>query len=139
MSETRPDKQVQIEHRRDCGQGIVEFALVITVLFLVVFGIFEFARLFFGFGTMSHGVREAVRYGIINPGDDANIRQTAQERILLIGGTADVEVGYPDSVDGNSYCSHECRIVVTATTTYDAWVPFVPSFEMVARATLHIE
>ncbi|MGC9334639.1 MAG: TadE/TadG family type IV pilus assembly protein, partial [Anaerolineae bacterium] len=37
------------------GQTIVEFALVISLLFLIVFGIFEFSRLFFAYGTMSHG------------------------------------------------------------------------------------
>jgi hypothetical protein len=57
----------------------------------------------------------------------------------MIGGTADVTVGYPDSVDGDFYCSHRCRVVVTATSTYDPWTPLIPSFEMIARATLHIE
>jgi hypothetical protein len=125
---------------KDRGQTLVEFSLVVSVLFLVVFGIFEFARLFFGYGTMSHGVREAARYAVVHPGADAAIIQVAEDSIFLIGGTANVEVEYPDTEEqGGPYCSHRCKVVVRATSAYDAWMPFVPSFEMVAQATLHIE
>ena len=129
------------ESKSQRGQSLVEFSMVIVILLIVVWGIFEFARIFFAFGTMSHGVREAVRYAVIHPGPahETEIIDLAQSRIFLIGGTASVEVGYPDSVDGDQYCSHECRVVVTATSTYDPWTPLIPSFEMVARSTLHIE
>jgi hypothetical protein len=121
------------------GQTTLEFALVIGTLFLVVFGIIEFSRLFFAYGTMSQGVREAARYGIIHPGDDAHIVALAESKIFLIGGTATVDVAYPDSVDGDPYCAHLCRIVITAKSTFNAWTPLVPDFEMLAQATMHIE
>jgi hypothetical protein len=141
MYEKGNHKEAQTQSKHERGQTLVEFALVVSVLFLVVFGIFEFARLFFGYGTMSHGVREAARYAVVHQGEEHNqaIIDLAQDRILLIGGTASVEVGYPDEVDGDQFCSHECRVVVTATSSYDSWMPFVPDFEMVARATLHFE
>ena len=47
--------------QRERGQTIVEFALVISFLFLIIFGIVEFSRLFFSYATMSHGTREAAR------------------------------------------------------------------------------
>jgi Flp pilus assembly protein TadG len=137
----RPEKSRGSSRSSQGGQTLVEFALVISILFLIVFGIFEFSRLFFAYGTMSHGVREAARYAVIHPGPEheADIIDEALSRIFLIGGIANVTVSYPDSVGGDPYCSHRCRVVVEATSTYNPWTPLVPSFEMVARATLHIE
>lgn len=120
------------------GQTLVEFAMVISILFIFILGIFEFSRLFFSFGTMSHGVREAARYAVVNPGA-ADVAQQAKDRILLIGGTANVMVIYPDEFNGSPYCSHRCRVQVKATSTYVPWTPLIPSFEMYAQTTLHIE
>jgi hypothetical protein len=122
------------------GQTLVEFALVISILFLVIFGIIEFSRLFFAYGTMSYGVRDGARYAIVNPGQDTEIINLAESRIFLIGGTASVTVSYiPAEEGGNPYCAHKCKVVVRATSTYDPWTPIVPSFEIVAQATQHIE
>jgi hypothetical protein len=140
MRKKRADKQSETAERSDRGQTLVEFAMVISVLFLFVLGIFEFSRLFFAFGTMSHGVREAARYAVVNPGAP-DVEQRAEDSIFLIGGSADVEVTYvPDASDpGDLYCSHRCKVQVTATSTYRPWTPLIPSFEMFAQATLHIE
>jgi hypothetical protein len=138
MDTGRGNERKEIPKRQQ-GQTTVEFALVIGVLFLVILGIIEFSRLFFAYGTMSQGVREAARYGVIHPGHDAEIVKVAESKIFLIDGAADVSVTYPDSVDGDPYCRHQCRITITATSAYDAWTPLVPDFQIVARATLHIE
>jgi hypothetical protein len=133
----------QTEVSRQEGQTIVEFALVVTVLFLLLFGIIEFSRLFFAYATMSQGVREGARYGIVhNYYAEPEIIDLVTSRIVLIGGTVDVDVNYPD-VDPEKgvdhYCPHQCRIVVTATSNYDPWTPLVPKFEIVAQATMHFE
>ena len=131
----------------DKGQTVVEFALVASFLFLIVFGIVEFSRIFFAYATMSHGVREAARYGIVTraPVDELEtlkdeIEALALSRMLVIGGTATVTVDYPDT-DSTGYplCPHECRITVHATSAYNSWVPFVPDFEMIAQSTMHME
>jgi hypothetical protein len=121
------------------GQALVEFSMVIGILFLIVFGIIDFSRLFFAFGTMSQGVREAARYGIVHPGQDTEIIDLAQSKITLLGGVATVEVSYPDNLDGDPYCPHICRIVINATHTFDAWTPLIPDFEITAFSTMHIE
>jgi Flp pilus assembly protein TadG len=138
MRSQRAAEQSKAAKRSDRGQTLVEFAMVISILFLFILGIFEFSRLFFAFGTMSHGVREAARFAVVNPGSSA-VAQRAQDTIFLIGGTANVTVTYPDEVNGNPYCSHRCRVQVRATSTYTPWTPLIPSFEMFAQTTLHIE
>jgi Flp pilus assembly protein TadG len=140
MHSQQADEQSRAAKRSDRGQTLVEFAMVISILFLFILGIFEFSRLFFAFGTMSHGVREAARYAVVNPGA-SEVEQVAEDRIFLIGGTATITVTYvPDPADPyDLYCSHRCMVQVEATSTYQPWTPLIPSFEMFARSTLHIE
>jgi hypothetical protein len=122
------------------GQTIVEFALVISFLFLIIFGIVEFSRLFFSYATMSHGTREAARYGTVHPGETAQIVSLAESTMFLVGNTAVVTAIYPDSdTSGYEYCPHKCRIIVRATSDYNPWFPFVPEFQIVAQTTMHFE
>lgn len=122
------------------GQATVEFALVVTLLLLVLFGIIDFSRLFFAYATMSNGVREGARYGIIHPEDTDGIIQQAEAMMVLIGGQAEVDVQFPDTNgSGNPHCSHYCRVVVRATSEFDVWTPIIPSITIVTQATMHIE
>ncbi|MFQ5528801.1 MAG: TadE/TadG family type IV pilus assembly protein [Gemmatimonadota bacterium] len=50
--------------RNSSGQSLVEFALVLPMLLLVFFGIFEFGRFYFTKLTLQHAVREATRFAI---------------------------------------------------------------------------
>lgn len=134
------------ESKNEEGQGLLEFALVIGFLLLLVFGIIDFSRVFFGYATMANGVREGARYGIIHPGQNADIISAAKSMMVIIGGDATVTVTYPDTApDPNTpngtynYCPHKCRVVVRAESDFDVWTPVVPSFKMVAQATMHIE
>ena len=49
------------EPDRERGQGLLEFAFVVAFLFLLIFAIIDFSRVFFGYATMSNGVREGAR------------------------------------------------------------------------------
>jgi hypothetical protein len=132
--------------RSERGQTIVEFALVISFLFLIIFGIVEFSRLFFTYATMSHGTREAARWGITEAqrryGQTAQLLQAvedrAEERIYTIGNPLVIEAGAPDVVSG-TLCAHDCRLVVTAASDYNSWFPFVPNFQILAKTTMHFE
>jgi Flp pilus assembly protein TadG len=53
----------QAKQGRGKGQGLVEFALALPVFLLVVFGVFEFGRLFLAFSSVYTAAREASRYG----------------------------------------------------------------------------
>jgi Flp pilus assembly protein TadG len=134
--------------RSERGQTIVEFALVVSFLFLIIFGIVEFSRLFFSYATMSHGTREAARWGIVRgqrleyyanpPQLRQEVEDEARERMFLVGNTVEITAGTPDVVSG-TLCAHDCRLVVTATSQYNPWFPFVPEFTILARTTMHFE
>lgn len=136
--EVRPD--------REKGQATLEFALVIGFLLLTMFGIIDFSRVFFAYATMSNGVREGARYGIVHPGQDAAILDHARAMMIVIGAEPTVTVEWPDvAPDPNNpnqtynYCPHKCRVVVRAVSNFDVWTPVIPTFQIVTQATMHIE
>ena len=53
------------KHRQ--GQGLVEFALLLPILVLVVFGIFEIGRAFFTLVAITNAAREGARVYTIYP------------------------------------------------------------------------
>ena len=122
----------------------MEFAFVAIFLLMVVFGIIDFARLFFAYATMSNAAREGARYGIIHadPSNDADIEARAREMMVLIGADAEVEIQRPGEDDGsNPGCTshHVCRIQVIVTSDFDIWTPILPSLNLVAQSTMHFE
>jgi Flp pilus assembly protein TadG len=123
------------------GQATLEFALVVMFLLLVVFGIVDFSRVFFGYATMSNGVREGARYAVVHPNDDAGIEQAARAMMVVIGAPVEVTISFPDEdKDSQPGCrSSRCRVVVTATSDFSVWTPIIPNFQMQASATMHIE
>ena len=110
-------------------------------LFLLIFAIIDFSRVFFGYATMSNGVREGARYAIVHPDDQPGIKSATRAMMVLIGGEAEIDVSFPGMDDGSDVGCRDrlCRVVVTATSDFPVWTPVVPSFQMEARATMHIE
>jgi hypothetical protein len=49
------------------GQGLVEFALIFPLLFLLVMGLFDLGRAVFYSSTLNTAVREGTRYAIVQP------------------------------------------------------------------------
>ena len=128
------------EGGRGQGQALVEFALVVMFLFILLFGIIDFSRLFFAYATMSNGVREGARYGIVHHGDDAGIEEQARDMMVVIGGEATIQIIYPDTDGGGDpYCLHWCRIQVVATSDFPVWTPLIPNVQIEARSTMHFE
>jgi Flp pilus assembly protein TadG len=58
------------------GQATVELALSLTVLFLILFGIIDFGRIFHSWLVLDHAGREAARIASLG-GTDAEVRNTA--------------------------------------------------------------
>jgi Flp pilus assembly protein TadG len=49
------------------GQALVEFAIILPLLFLLIFGIFEFGRAMFIKNTLNNAARSAVRVAVVTP------------------------------------------------------------------------
>ena len=102
-----PNTLRQIKKAEPRGQGLVEFALVLPILLLLVWGVIEFGRLLFIYTEVSNAAREAVRFGVARGGgadpffDGPNhlncdgIMQAARSTTVLSGLPDDeFEIGY---------------------------------------------
>lgn len=125
------------------GQSLLEFALVILTLVLVMIGIIDFGRMYFTYATVANAAREGARYGIIYPvcrtaedcPDPNNITYRTRAMLSLIGGSAEIQITYPD----NGCMTPGCRIRVKVSTQFDMWTPLIPRFTIVGESTMYIE
>ncbi len=130
------------------GQGMIEFALIIPILLLLIFGVIEAGRALFTYVVVVSTSREAARYGaavgtnnagIPNYRDCAGIRQAAQ-RIAVLAGIEDddITIEYqhqngstygdcpPGSTMGPALTTFGDRIRVTVDGKLKAILPIVP-------------
>ena len=133
-------------HARDArGQALVEFALVLPILLLIIFGIFDAGRLIYTYNTVSNSSRDAARVAIVNQSPDGtNTCDTESATAYPVGcaissGTAlglkkaDIDVTYTDPSDtgdcqdqaGNKVILMGCVATVTVTATYQPLTPVI--------------
>ncbi|MBI2762161.1 MAG: pilus assembly protein [Chloroflexi bacterium] len=71
------------------GQSLVEFALILPVLLLVLFGVFDFGRAIYAYNAVSNAAREGGRTAIVNQtASDIRARAAAQATALGIDATS---------------------------------------------------
>src|SRR5688572_19089729 len=127
---------------RERGSTAVEFALVLPVLLLLIFGIIDFARLVTTYTTVRSAAREAVRYGsVLGDSDEqyedcAGIRNAAKNvavvppltdsniSIRYVDGssTAQIATCPPGSIDEGD------RLEVTVSRAFVAITPLLDTF-----------
>ncbi len=95
-------------HRHQAGAAMVEFAIVGSVFFILLFGVIEFARLLFTFNTLTEMVRRGARVAAVCPPNHPAIRRVAifgdpdsgtTGDILPNVTTANIQVRYLDASD----------------------------------------
>jgi Flp pilus assembly protein TadG len=95
-------KPIRESHR---GTALVEFAFVVVVLVLVMFGIIEYARFLFLFQVADNAAREGARYAVVHTGDgttkqqvidEVNARMATRQK-EIVGYTVDVYAVNPDT------------------------------------------
>ncbi len=92
-------------HQRK-GQAIVEFALVITVLSMIIFGIIEWGRLWMTMNALTSAAREGVRVAAVTSPDPARVRD-AVENVLDAANLSGVSISTTGPNDDN-----EVRVTV---------------------------
>jgi len=65
--------------KREQGQALVGFALVLSLLLLLLLGIAEFAVVVLSYNTLADAARQGARYGMIHPGDALAIEAVARD------------------------------------------------------------
>jgi Flp pilus assembly protein TadG len=138
---------------RDEGANLVEFAVIAPLLFLLLFGVIEFARLAYGYSTVWNAAREGARYATTvgntdgtGPPNYLDCVAIADAAVAKVAGvdldSTDITVTYSDS-SGNEVA--DCAvsppaplgvanidsgftIQVEASSTFDAIVPLLSPF-----------
>ena len=65
------------QHRTVRGQSLVEFALIVSVVSLMLLGLLDMGRAFHAYIVITNSAREGARYGTMHPEDTAGIRTRA--------------------------------------------------------------
>jgi Flp pilus assembly protein TadG len=110
-------------HDQD-GQSLLETALMIPLIFTVVFWVFELSWLMFTYVTLANAANEGVRYSIVHSGGDPGGTQTTVEAFASTSlhniSAMSTSVTFPDGS-----AAPPSRVRVTVTYTY---VPFLSGF-----------
>lgn len=114
--------------KTEIGASAVEFAIVLPVLLLVLFGIIEFSLFFYNKHVITNAAREGARRGVIVRGtprdktaEDADIRarviEYAQQFLVNFG--SDVLTNADISLDPNRSLAFGEDLVVEVDYSYD--------------------
>jgi len=111
------------------GQAAAEFAMIATVLFLLMFGLMTLGSAVYSYNTISSAAREAVRYAAVHsstsaaPATDAQIKQVAKNYAQGVNlADSDVTVTWPaDPNPGMRLPDAQVRI----SYTYNLKIPFM--------------
>ena len=136
--------------RREHGQSLVEFALVIPIIVLLIASFVEIGRAVFAYNTVANAARQGVRVAIVNQLPDVTdcdesrpIEDPYEPHWSIIGcailagktlglQAANVTVAYVTPPSTTLSCSPTlhvgCIATVTVTYQYDISTPFVSRF-----------
>ena len=107
--------------RRERGQSLLEFALMLPVLLIILMGLLDLGRLYFVMVTLEDLAGEGATYAAIHPADLDGIRARAADgsRGMIAVDPSMVSVEYPPTVQPGS------PITVTVTYSFTVLTPLV--------------
>ena len=114
-------RSVPAQFRNQRGQSLLETAVMMVVIFTVVFWVFEIGWLMYTYTVMADAANEGVRYAIVHSGGDptgtqSKVKTFAQTSLHNTSGIS-VSVSFPD---GNSAPPNRVQVIVTYT--YVPWL-----------------
>lgn len=87
-----------VSPRRERGDGLVEFALILPVLMLLIMGIVDLGRAVYAYNVVANCAREGARYGLVAPTDDSGMIAAAKSAAVgLDTAQITVTVTHPSS------------------------------------------
>ena len=107
--------------RGESGQSLLETAMMITIIFTVVFWIFEIGWLMYTYAVMANAANEGVRYSIVHSGGDAAGTETTV-KTFATASLHDV-TAITTFPDGSASPPNRVRVAVTYV-----YIPYLPHF-----------
>jgi len=96
--------------RKTKAQGMVEFALILPLLLVLMFGVIEFGRMLFVYSVVYTASREGARYGSASGDDnpsgvpnymDCDGIRNAAERLAILADVQQITISYDDGSDAD--------------------------------------
>src|SRR6476620_4965691 len=117
-------RHVLARSRGESGQSLLETAMMIVIIFTVVFWVFELGWRMYTYQVMADAANEGVRYSIVHSGGDAAGTQ-ATVRAFATASLHDVNalstsITFPD---GSAAPPNRVRVAVTYV-----FIPYLPHF-----------
>jgi hypothetical protein len=132
----------------ESGQALVELALSMSLLFLILLGAVEFARVTYAGIEVSNAARAAVQYGAMNGGatwDINGMLAAAQNDSANLGTTVTI-VGTPatsfacsdgSTYDATTFCGSATVFETLSVHTQTTFVPLIHAVGLPTTFTLH--
>jgi len=122
------------------GQSLIEFALILPVIVLLVFGVLDLGRGVFAYNTLANAARQANRTAMVDQ-NVTRITAVAVAAAPSLGlGSANVSVCFKDSETSERDCSSTtddcpeatrvigCLAIVTTSLSYEPMTPVLGTF-----------
>ena len=117
------------QKKNERGQAIVEFALVLPLLLILLFGVIDFGRALQTYITINNASREGARLGAINP--DADVEGKVREAAgAFDNADLSVETSFPDGKESGE------SVVVDVDYEYSFITPLGSFVETLSGGTL---
>jgi Flp pilus assembly protein TadG len=124
--------------RSESGTSTIEFAIVVPLLLLILFGIIDYAKAWNYTNDMTHVANTGARFAAVNnnPGAALPTAETLQQYIASQSESAELRNGGSSSIpnrafvcidfpDGTAAAGHPVRVRVRAEY---AFIPFLPNW-----------
>jgi Flp pilus assembly protein TadG len=140
-------KKFQRNYER--GQNIIEFALVLPLLLIILLGVLDLGRVFFGAISLTNAAREGVRYLTMHPDDVVNeytpywgSKSAAMDEANYSGisiSESDVDVDCSNA-DGDDFCDSGTPATVEVTYVFDLVLGWIlpDSITLTRRAVMMV-
>ena len=135
--------------RRTGGQGLIEFALVLPILLLLLFGVIDFGWMLFNYVSLYNGLREGARFASVSGYTSTaqyyqcdNIRKEIMTRALFSGiQPGNITITYdngnpgaaavgtcPVGSTGSVALNNGYRVVIDVSVNVKFITPFIQTF-----------
>lgn len=124
--------------RREGGQSVVEFALIVPLILLLFFGAIDMGRAVFAYNTLAQAARAGNRVAIVDQTESVVKARVIGSATTLGLSNSSVDVCYKTAMSTQRNCaslstdncpqstrSIGCLAIVTARTTYRPMTPII--------------
>lgn len=129
--------------RSERGAAAVEFAFVVPILFLLIFGLIQYGLYFFAYQGGSDAARSAARLSSVgNPISCADFTDDVSDQVSNFGEDVIIKRTYIDSdASGDVSVTDDVEVTVQfdSTDLNMPFLPFVNDGRVVAEATSRVE